>query len=394
MNNNSTIRGLYESKGRLYIRVSHDGVRKQVPFTNEWLRQKGLEGAQDDATRAERIRNKLLQQISEAQLDGLTSRRKWTVREAIDHFLVDKEKQPKATRPQKKQRDRLKATLLTGTKRRPALVNHLKPRRKVSSVKPGDLANFQRKNEDLDLKPNSVHAYMSDCRTFFTWCVEKGVIARSPIGQTGHSVPPMEGLEEGCTPYSSYEMDAILKSLPARKPLQRMWMVARHTGARRSELLRIRFKDIDWRRGLLLIHGAPKNKEKQVKPRLVTLLPELRKFLFAIRTEGEAYVSSLTTEKWSVNAYRNAARRFNRKFDLDLSSQRMRRTVAQLMAENGTPIEAVAGFLGNSVETLRKWYVQPFPPLLNDATLAALEGGANPDQSHFQAPLRLGLGSC
>jgi integrase len=368
--------GVYHAKGRLYVREFHQGKRKQAPFSNAWLRERGLTGSGKDATRLERIRGELRRQIVEELNSGLEPGMALSVPDAVHAFLKARENAPRTSRPGKKQQDRLRTTLLTGTHNRPPLAKHLGARARVKAVRPDDLAALQRKYESVGLSQNSVRSFMSDCRTFFSWCEEQGAIAKSPFGRGRYSIPPVAGLPEEQLPYDTWELEQFAQALKVGHPLHRTWMLSRSTGARRSELLRLRFQDIDWEKNVIRIRGAAKNPEKQMKPRLVPLLPKLREFLLEQQEQSSCFISSLSVEPWTENAFRSSVRRFNRKHGFGLSTQKMRRTFAQIMANSGMAIEKIAETLGNSPETLRTWYIQPAPQVWDSVTIAALERGA------------------
>jgi len=92
---------------------------------------------------------------------------------------------------------------------------------------------------------------MSDFRAFLTWCERERLITMSPIRPGEYSAP--RGLS-----YSGLDLAKIHQALT---PIARFWTLGELAGARRSELLRVRFADFRLAYGVLEIHIAAKQAE-------------------------------------------------------------------------------------------------------------------------------------
>jgi integrase len=365
----------FEQDGRLYVRASFDGIRQSAPCTNEWLTAQSLQPARELAIRAERIHGALLRKLQERASEGVLKVKAPTLDQAAKRFVEQLNLLPGSVRPSRKQCDRLRSTVLEGTTRRRSLRSILGPRKRLDRIVPHDLHQVEREYEDAGMRPESVRAFMSDIRRFLNWAVECGDLAKSPIRRGGYTLPPGGRVEQDPDHYDAWTLRRIETELVVGSPLQRLYMLAKLTGARRGELLRIRFRDISHAEGVVLIHGARKNPRKQAIPRVVPLVKGLAVFLKELGADPNAYVCSLEQSPWSENAAKCACRSFSQRTGIHLSVQRLRRSAAQALCEAGLSLESVAAALGNSVEVLRSWYVTPTRPAWSAEALAALERG-------------------
>ena len=369
------IANTFEQKNRLYVRASHDGIRQSAPCTNEWLQAQGLQPARELTIRAERIHGALLRKLQERASDGVLKAKAPTLEQAARAFVEHLQGLPSSVRPSPKQCDRLKATALSGTSRRRSLRTILGGRKRLDRILPQDLLLVEREYEDGGFRPESIRAFMSDIRRFFNWAVEQGELARSPIRRGGYALPPGGRPETETDYYDNGTLRHIESELIPASPLERLYMLAKLTGARRSELLRIRFQDIQFDERVVLVRGARKNPKRQVIPRCVPLVKELAEYLTPFALDPLAYVCSLNRTAWSANAAKCACSRFAARTGIRLSMQGLRRTAAQALCESGLPLEAVAAALGNSVEVLRTWYLTPTKPDWPNTALKALVRG-------------------
>ncbi len=375
MSKRKTHPNTFQQDGRLYVRASFDGTRQSAPCTNDWLRNRGLKPAGSIETRVERIHGALLRELQERASEGLQRAKPPTLDQAAKEFVRELSGLPSSVRPSAKQCGRLTATVLKGTAWRRSLCAIVGPRQRLDRVNQSDLLKMEREYEDRGLRPESVRGYMSDVRRFFNWAVEHGLIARSPIRRGGYRLPPGGRPEGTIDHYDAWTLRRIEAELPTGSSLERLYMLAKLTGGRRSELLRLRIQDISFEEQVILIRGARKNPRKQPKPRAVPLLDSLAAYLSSASIDPLAYVCSLKRTPWTANAAKCACRRFTARTGIRLSMQKLRRTAAQSLCEGGLSLEAVAAALGNSVEVLRSWYVTPTRPQWPSAALDALEHG-------------------
>ena len=374
MPNQQPIPNLQWVRGKPFVRINIKGQRYSAPCTNEWLIDSGQQPARSLKGRVERVIGTLRVQVAKEAQNGFQEQEPLTISEGVKQFLQHRKQQPSSARPTKKQLERLEATLIEGTSNRPSLVQVVGKRKRLPAIQPSDLEGYELALEKLRFRHNSIRSWMSDCRTFFNWCLESGLVTRSPIRKGRYSIPPVKGTSSKEGQYTNKELEQIQGLMKPDSNLSRFWMVSRNTGARRVEILRLRFRDVDLAKRQIAIHGAAKNPRKEVKPRYLQLLPKLAELLESIRGEPDWFICSLSDVPWTQNACRNACRLYSRKHGIRLGSQRMRRTYAQMLLTAGLPLDQIAYALGNSPETLVNWYLVPQALTWDARTMQVLEG--------------------
>ena len=142
------------------------------------------------------------------------------------------------------------------------LIEFFGPRRLVD-IKTADVEDFiaeLRKPRQVDgqpettLKPASVNRSLEILRHMFNWAVGREYIDRTPF-RTGSEtlIRPLLEDNKRCRRVSEEEEQQLLASPP---PLLRaLIIVALDTGTRRGAMLALRFKDIDWKRCLIVLRG-------------------------------------------------------------------------------------------------------------------------------------------
>ena len=130
-------------------------------------------------------------------------------------------------------------------------------------IKTADVEDFiaeLRKPRQVDgqpettLKPASVNRSLEILRHMFNWAVGREYIDRTPF-RTGSEtlIRPLLEDNKRCRRVSEEEEQQLLASAP---PLLRaLIIVALDTGTRRGAMLALRFKDIDWKRCLIVLRG-------------------------------------------------------------------------------------------------------------------------------------------
>jgi integrase len=128
-------------------------------------------------------------------------------------------------------------------------------------VKPDDFREYRLWLEGQELKPMTVVHLLSDARCFFNWCVDTGVLDRSPFPRRVmprvQEVPPDRLTDE--------EVEAVLS---IREPYAFVVRLALGTGLRWGELTRAQASDVE--QGMLVV-----SQTKSSRLRRVPLSPEL-----------------------------------------------------------------------------------------------------------------------
>lgn len=128
-----------------------------------------------------------------------------------------------------------------------------------------------------------------------------------------------------------------------------------NTGARRGELVRIKWSDIDFDRKLVFLDGTKTENAKRFVPLFDRLASYLRKL-----TRRSEYVLCSGERQATVWALSTALRRFKARFDLgfDWDLQTLRKSYGAMLLKNGFQLWMVSNLIGHSdVQTTERWYV-------------------------------------
>ena len=152
------------------------------------------------------------------------------------------------------------------------------------------------------------------------------------------------------------EFAAILQKLSA--PRQIYLSVACYTGARRSELSRMQWQDVDWKRGIIQLRGTKTAAAFRVVPLHDQLLPLLR--------PHAARPTALVLEKWG-NVCRDLAVICKQLGIAPVTPNDLRRTFGSWMVQGNVSSHTVAKLMGHTTEKM----VNQVYGHLDDAALRA-----------------------
>ena len=143
--------------------------------------------------------------------------------------------------------------------------------------------------------------------------------------------------------FEAYQL--VLSHLPPHRKLQ--LLVACFTGARRSELMRMRWEDIDWKRSELVVHQTKPARSRRTVP----LPAELKEVQEQLRLPSGKLLPSFN------NFYRELDRAARKAGIAHFSLNDCRRTFASWMLQGGVPLYDVSKLLGHrSIAMVQKVY--------------------------------------
>lgn len=213
----------------------------------------------------------------------------------------------------------------------------------VGDVRPDHLRQLRLELERHSLSPQSVAHILSDARCFFGYVADElRLIPRSPF-------PPrlLPRIQEIVTQrHSRKEILVILDSVSDEHAF--VVSLALGTGLRWSEVRRLRWKDIHWSEGRLVVEQT-----KSAKVRRVPIPETLQSALRArFSRSSSLYVSPFRCE--SSGAFNRAVRRMSGVRDFRF--HRLRHTFACDWLEGGGSKEALQVILGHSTIRLTERY--------------------------------------
>ena len=155
------------------------------------------------------------------------------------------------------------------------LIEFFGPRR-LADIKTADIEDFiseLRKPRQVNgepgksLKPASINRSLELLRHMFNWRVAREYIDRTPFRRGSETlIRPLAEDNQRRRRLSEEQEQQLLDAAPAM--LRVLMITALDTGMRRGEMLALRFKDIDWKRRLILLRGST---TKSRRPRFVPI---------------------------------------------------------------------------------------------------------------------------
>jgi integrase len=203
------------------------------------------------------------------------------------------------------------------------------------------------------LSPASINRYNASIGAVFTWAINRRIALKGWV----HPCRSIERLSENNARIrflSADERDRLMVACRASKwpKLYLLVLLALTTGARKGELLELRWGDVDYAEKVAYI-GRSKNGDPRTLPLVPAAIEELQKFtgasnslVFAsTRRPAQAY----SFEPCWTEALREAKIKAFRFHDL-------RHTCASMLAQAGSDLLAVGNVLGHRQLTMAKRY--------------------------------------
>jgi integrase len=177
-------------------------------------------------------------------------------------------------------------------------------------------------------------------RRVFNWAVEEDILPASPC--IGLKKPGVEEARDRVL--STEEIARVWPVLENVGPIGHAMRLLFYTGARRGEVLSMRWDELDLAEGLWRVPLArTKNKQPHVVPLSRPALAVLERF------EGRSdWVFASPTRRGPIWSPQKAAERIRAKSRVDFRIHDIRRTVATSLAAAGTPSAVVSAILGHS----------------------------------------------
>lgn len=192
--------------------------------------------------------------------------------------------------------------------------------------------------------------------------LEEGLVDSNPFADWRYRVPGAPATKPAVDPFTTEECTAILDAL-GEGPGRELVRFALWTGLRTSELVALRWSDVDFEGGLVHVQraktqpaDAPETTKTAAGNRRVKLLPPARSALMAMRAYtrlkgGEIFVDPRSGDPWTGDepirralwapALRRAGVRYRRPYQC-------RHTYASRMLSAGEPLAWVSAQLGHS----------------------------------------------
>lgn len=256
-------------------------------------------------------------------------------------------------------RENVKAsTRLVYRRGRRYLVEHFGEDRLVQKITAGDAQEWQQWLRASGKDDNTVRRSCGLAKQFFRSAMRHGLIDTNPFEDLTSAV---RGNASKFYFVSREEARSVLQACPDAE-WRLMFALARYGGLRvPSELLLLRWADVNWETGRMLVR-SPKTEHHPGKgERSVPIFPELRPYLL------EGFESAADGAEWCIMRYRSCG--VNLRTQLGKIIKRAGLTAWPKMWQNlrstrqteladAFPAHVVSAWLGNSVTVATKHYLQ------------------------------------
>jgi integrase len=263
------------------------------------------------------------------------------------------------------------------------LVDHFGADRLLADITEGDADEWRLYLVSRGLAENTVRRTCGIARQFFRAAVRRRVIPANPFSELKVSV---KGNPARAFFISRADSEKILASCPSLE-WKLIYALARYGGLRTpSETLLLRWRDIDWEAGKMLVHSPKTEAHPGGESRFVPLFPELAPLLreaFTAAEPGDGFVIAKhrkTGMNLRTHLLRIMAKAGVKQWPKLL--QNLRSTRQTELAESW-PEYVVCAWLGNSKLVAREHYLQVTERHFRQAAQLPESAAQNPAQYTF-----------
>jgi len=214
----------------------------------------------------------------------------------------------------------------------------------MSSLSTSHLEQF-RINELKRVKPTSLNIYLRHIKSALSFAVRNGYIEKNPAA----GLPLIRVPQNNIPRYlSTAEVVRLRDAAACDLELLQMIDFCLRTGARRGELVSVRWADVDFERGLVYIRNQPNFTTKSKKGRAIPLSTRLRQMLTDMRPANPDHEAKLfDTGYWSFGSrFRAAVKRAG--LPSSITPHVLRHTFCSFLVMAGVPIATARELMGHA----------------------------------------------
>jgi len=281
-----------------------------------------------------------------------------------------------------KDRDDLKpnSQLVYGHTRR-TLVEFFGRERALKDITEYDAEQWQRYLMRQGLSKATVRKRTANAKVFFRVAVKKKLIPSNPFQDLKST---SVGNDDRLYFLSHQDAQKVLDACPDAQ-WRLIFALCRYGGFRcPSEVLSLKWSDVNWEQGRILIHSPKTEHHEGHESRLIPMFPELRPHLLAAFEEAEPGSQYAITRYRKTNSnLRTQLERIIKRAGLQpwlRTFQNLRSSRETELAES-YPLHVVTAWIGNSKAIAAKHYLQIRDEDFDRATRTPMKAAQNPAQS-------------
>lgn len=214
----------------------------------------------------------------------------------------------------------------------------------------------QVRNKELGLpRPSTLNRYKCPLSAMFSWAKQRRLLARGAPNPC-RDIPNLPERNARTRFLSKDELARLLAAtkVAAWPRLRLLVLMAVTTGARRSELLGLRYRDLDLDAGTAHVH-ATKNGDQRVLPLTAAVVAEIRRFGRAPSPDVLLFASKYNADKPMVIDM-SFARALVDAAIVDFRFHDLRHSCASYLAQSGASLVQIADVLGHkSLDATRRY---------------------------------------
>lgn len=129
----------------------------------------------------------------------------------------------------------------------------------LKDITPSDIIKFKQERIDVGNEPGTINRYLALLKRIFNVAIESGVVGKNPVKRVKFASEQNQVVERILTP--TEELRLLAECSTRLKPFV---VLALHTGMRKSELLNLKWKNVDFARKSILVEQTKSGKVRRV----------------------------------------------------------------------------------------------------------------------------------
>ncbi|MCW3128269.1 MAG: hypothetical protein JWO03_3927 [Bacteroidetes bacterium] len=204
-------------------------------------------------------------------------------------------------------------------------------------------------------KPHSTIRCYQSLTVFFRWCHKQGYIGSNPLPHIELPKPDKQ-LPRGVVKQDALKILEIAYNYPYKSEFLRcrnhaIFAMFIHTGLRKSELLNLKYTDVDTE-NLTVFVTRGKGAKDRIVPMSYTLAQSLKRYLVERKklnkTCSHFFASLLLNKAFTDTGIRRLVTKISKASGIKFSLHKLRHTFATLMLEGGCDIYSLSRMMGHS----------------------------------------------